>query len=140
MNVLYRTEATAWGGREGRAASSDSNLDVQLVLPKELGGPGGTGTNPEQLFAAGYAGCFHSALKLVGRGAGVDLTDSAVTVSVGLGTDDAGRFGLTVGIEAEMPGVPADQARALLEQAHQVCPYSIATRGNVEVTLKLADT
>src|SRR5688500_14548575 len=124
MNVLYTAEATAWGGREGRSASSDGNLDVQLVVPKELGGPGGAGTNPEQLFATGYAGCFHSALKLVARSQKLDVSESAVTVRVGIGPDDRGGFGLAVDIEAELPGLEPDQARALLDAAHQVCPYS----------------
>src|SRR5688572_22335749 len=119
MDVLYTAEATAWGGREGRAASSDGNLDVQLVVPKELGGPGGPGTtNPEQLFAAGYAGCFHSALKLIARRAGVDVSESAVTARVGLGVDEQGHFSLAVELTAELPGVPADQAHELVAKAH----------------------
>jgi osmotically inducible protein OsmC len=137
MQALYTAEATAWGGREGRSASSDGNLDVQLVVPKELGGPGGKGTNPEQLFAAGYAGCFHSALKLVAQAQHVDVSESAVTVAVGIGPDDRGGFGLTVAIEAELPGLDREKAQALIEAAHQVCPYSNATRGNVDVTLTL---
>ncbi len=139
MPVLYTAEATAWGGREGRAASSDGNVDVQLVIPKEMGGPGGSGTNPEQLFATGYAGCFHSALKLVARGAGVDVSESAVTVRVGIGPNDSGGFGLTVEIIAELPGVDAAKANELLASTHQVCPYSNATRGNVDVTLTLIE-
>lgn len=139
MQTLYTAEATAWGGREGRAASSDGNLDVELVVPKELGGPGGTGTNPEQLFAAGYAGCFHSALKLVARGQKLDVSESAITVRVGLGPNGAGGFGLAVEIEAELPGLDGDTARSLLDQAHQVCPYSNATRGNVDVQLAVVD-
>jgi Ohr subfamily peroxiredoxin len=139
MQVLYTAEATAWGGREGRSASSDGNLDVQLVVPKELGGPGGAGTNPEQLFAAGYAGCFHSALKLVARGKKLDVSESAITVRIGLGPNDSGGFGLAAEIEAELPGLDAEQARELIEAAHEVCPYSNATRGNVEVTLTLTE-
>ena len=139
MNVLYTAEATAWGGREGRAASSDGVLDVQLVLPKELGGPGGAATNPEQLFAAGYAACFHSALKLVASGQGVDASESAVTARVGIGANDKGGFGLEVALEAEMPGVDPATAKALVEKAHEVCPYSNATRGNVEVTLSVTE-
>jgi lipoyl-dependent peroxiredoxin len=137
MEALYTAEATAWGGREGRSASSDGNVDVQLVIPKELGGPGGKGTNPEQLFATGYAGCFHSALKLVAAAQQIDVSESAVTVAVGIGADDAGGFGLTVAIEAELPGVEREKAQSLIERAHQVCPYSKATRGNVDVTLTL---
>ena len=139
MSILYTAEATAWGGRDGRAASNDGNLDVQLVLPKEMGGPGGAGTNPEQLFAAGYAGCFHSALKLVARGQGVDVSESAITAKVGIGPNESGGFGLAVELEAELPGVDAATAQGLLDAAHQVCPYSNATRGNVEVTLTLVD-
>lgn len=134
MNILYTAEATAWGGREGRTASTDGLLDVQVAVPKELGGPGGA-TNPEQLFAAGFASCFHSALKLIARRAKVDVSESAVTARVGLGMNDAGGFALAVELEAEMPGLDREQAQSLVEQAHQVCPYSNATRGNVEVTL-----
>src|SRR3954454_1054839 len=119
MDALYTAEATAWGGREGRAASSDGHVDVQLVIPKELGGPGGPGTNPEQLFATGYAGCFHSALKVVPRNARVDVSESAVTVQVGIGANDSGGFGLAVAIEAELPGVDPAVARELLDKAHQ---------------------
>jgi osmotically inducible protein OsmC len=137
MDVLYTAEATAWGGREGRAASSDGNLDVQLVIPQEMGGPGGDGTNPEQLFATGYAGCFHSALKLVAREAKVDVSESAVTVRVGIGPDGQGGFGLTAEIIAEIEGADRVVAQDLLQRAHQVCPYSNATRGNVEVKLSL---
>jgi Ohr subfamily peroxiredoxin len=139
MNVLYTAEATAWGGREGRAASSDGVLDVQLAIPKGLGGPGGDKTNPEQLFATGYAACFHSALKLVAAGQKVDVTDSAITARVGIGANDSGGFGLQVELEAELPGVEPDVAKALVDKAHEVCPYSNATRGNVEVTLTIVD-
>ncbi|MBW3669525.1 MAG: organic hydroperoxide resistance protein [Actinobacteria bacterium] len=137
MNVLYTAEATAWGGREGRAASSDGHVDVQLVIPKELGGPGGAGTNPEQLFAAGYAGCFHSALKVVARKESLDVSESAITARVGIGANDSGGFGLTVELVAELPGLTAEQGHALLAAAHEVCPYSNATRGNIDVTLTL---
>ena len=136
MDVLYTAEATAWGGREGRSASSDGMLDVQLRIPKELGGPGG-GTNPEELFAAGYAGCFHSALKRVASGMKLDVSESAITARIGLGSNGAGGFGLAVELVGELPGLSAEQGRELLEKAHQVCPYSNATRGNVEVTLTL---
>jgi lipoyl-dependent peroxiredoxin len=137
MNVLYTAESTAWGGREGRAASSDGVLDVELRIPKEMGGPGGPFTNPEQLFATGYAACFHSALKLVAAGQKVDVGESAVTARVGIGADDQGGFGLRVELEAELPGVERAQAEALVARAHQVCPYSNATRGNIEVTLSV---
>lgn len=138
MNVLYTAEATAWGGREGRSTSSTGNVDVQLVIPKELGGPGGPGTNPEELFATGYAGCFHSAIKIVARSRKLDVSESAVTVRVGIGADDTG-VGLTVDIEAELPGLDREQAQDLIEAAHQVCPYSKATRGNVGATVRLTE-
>ena len=139
MQVLYTAEATAWGGREGRAASSDGVLDLQLAVPKELGGPGGAASNPEQLFAAGYAACFHSALKLVGKAQGVNVDESAVTARVGIGANDAGGFGLQVELEAELPGVDRETAKAVVDRAHEVCPYSNATRGNVEVTLTITE-
>jgi len=136
MKALYTAESTAWGGREGRAASSDGNLDVQLVPPKELGGAGTAGaTNPEQLMATGWAGCFHSALKLVAKSQKVDVAESAVTVRVSLGMDDGGGFGISAEIEAELPGVDPDTANALVEQTHKVCPYSRATAGNIDVSL-----
>jgi osmotically inducible protein OsmC len=135
MNILYTAEGTAWGGREGRAASSDGTLDVQLAIPKSMGGPGGAATNPEQLFALGYAACFHSALKLVAARDKIDVTDSAITARVGIGANDSGGFGLEVELEAELPDVDRAVAEDLVAKAHEVCPYSNATRGNVEVTL-----
>ena len=135
MKPLSTAEATAWGGREGRAASSDSNVDVQLTPPKELGGPGGAGTNPEQLFAVGWAGCFHSALKIIAKQRSVDVAESAVTVRVTLNLDDSGGVALSAEIEAELPGVDGETARAIIEQTHKVCPYSKATNGNVPVEL-----
>jgi osmotically inducible protein OsmC len=134
MNILYTAEATAWGGREGRTSTTDGKLDVTLDVPKELGGPG-EATNPEQLFAAGYASCFHSALKLIGRREKVDVSESAVTARVGLGMNDSGGFNLAVELEAELPDVERSVAEDLVAKAHTVCPYSNATRGNVEVTL-----
>jgi osmotically inducible protein OsmC len=134
LNILYTAEATAWGGREGRTASTDGLLDVTLTVPKELGGPGGA-TNPEQLFAAGYAACFHSALKLIGRRDKVNVDESAVTARVGLGMNEAGGFNIAVELEIEIPDVEPSVAEDLAEKAHQVCPYSNATRGNVEVKL-----
>jgi Ohr subfamily peroxiredoxin len=140
MEILYTAEATAWGGRKGRAASSDGVLDVHLTVPKALGGAGEEGTNPEQLFAAGYAACFHSALKLVARAAGVDARESAVTARVGIGppSPDELRFGLHVELEGEIPDVDPEVVAELMAQAHQVCPYSNATRGNVEVVLTVS--
>jgi Ohr subfamily peroxiredoxin len=136
--TLYQTSATATGdGRNGRSRTVDGLLDVALAVPKELGGAGGA-TNPEQLFATGYAACFHSALKLVARKAGVELADSAVTVDVGLVRHQPVGYRLQVAIEAELPGVAAEAARELVALAHQVCPYSAAIAGNVEVDLTIA--
>ena len=138
MQVAYQASATATGdGRNGHTRSSDGVLDVDVAVPKEMGGPGGA-TNPEQLFAAGYAACFHSALKLVAARRRITLTDTAITVDVAIGPDDTGGFRLQAAIEAELPGVDDSTARQLLEQAHQVCPYSNATRGNIDVTLVVA--
>ena len=139
MTALYTASATATGdGRSGHTRSSDGVLDLDLAVPKEMGGPGGHLTNPEQLFAAGYAACFHSALKLVAGKQKITLTDTAITADVGIGPNGAGSYGLTIAIEAELPGLDETTAHALLEAAHQVCPYSNATRGNVDVTFTLA--
>ena len=135
MNVLYTTTATATGdGRNGHTATEDGLVDVDVRTPKELGGPGGA-TNPEQLFAAGYAACFHSAMKLVAKPMEIDTADSEVSVTVGLGMLDGGAFGLALEIDVHVPKASAEQAQALVERAHEVCPYSNATRGNVEVKL-----
>jgi Ohr subfamily peroxiredoxin len=135
MDAIYTAVATATGdGRNGHARSSDGIVDVDLAVPKEMGGTGGA-TNPEQLFAAGYAACFHSALKLVAGQKKLKLSDSAVTAEVGIGSNDAGGFGLTVALEVELGGIDQAAADDLVEAAHQVCPYSNATRGNVPVTL-----
>jgi Ohr subfamily peroxiredoxin len=135
MDILYTAEATAWGGREGRVASPDGVLDMTLAIPKALGGPGGEATNPEQLFAAGYAACFHSALKLMASRQGVDVGESAITARVGIGAREGGGFGLEVHLDAELPDVDRAVAEQLVAKAHQVCPYSNATRGNIEVVL-----
>jgi Ohr subfamily peroxiredoxin len=136
MKVLYTAEATAVGdGRSGEVRSSDGVIDEQLATPRELGGPGGDRTNPEQLFAAGYAACFHSALKVVARQAEVGIGETSVTAKVGLGTDDDGGFGLAVELAVHVPGVEQDQAERLTAAAHRICPYSNATRGNIEVAL-----
>ena len=137
MDVLYTAVATARGGREGEVVSDDGVLDLLLAHPKELGGPGGETTNPEQLFAAGYAGCFHSALKRVMRHERVTDDGSSVTARVSLGAE-GNAFGLAVTLVGSLPGVDAATAAALMEMAHQVCPYSRATRGNIEVTLEVA--
>ena len=139
MPAIYTASATATGdGRGGHTRSSDGVLDLDLAVPQEMGGPGGPHTNPEQLFAAGYAACFHSALKIVAGKQKIQLTDTAITVDVGIGPDGSGAFGLTVTIEAELPSVDETTGRQLLEAAHQVCPYSKAIRGNVDVTFNLA--
>ena len=134
MDALYTAVATATHGREGRAVSSDGKLDLQLAIPVEMGGSC-QGTNPEQLFAAGYAACFASALGLVGRAAKVDVSEAAVTGEVGIGKQGEG-FGLAVTLRVELPDpVEEETGHKLVEQAHQVCPYSNAIRGNIEVDL-----
>ena len=135
MNILYSTTATATGdGRNGHTATEDGMVDVDVRVPVELGGAGGA-TNPEQLFAAGYAACFHSAMKLVAKPMEIDVTDSEVSVTAGLGMLDSGAFNLALEIDVHVPNATREQAQALVERAHEVCPYSNATRGNVEVQL-----
>lgn len=137
MNVLYTATAHATGdGRNGHAQSDDGLLDVDLRIPKEMGGAGGA-TNPEQLFAAGYAACFHSAMKLIAGQDKLDVTGSEVSATVGLGLGDDGAFGLTVELDVYAPNLDRETAEALVAKAHTVCPYSNATRGNVEVTLAI---
>ena len=139
ITPVYTASATATGdGRNGHVRSVDGVLDFDLAVPKEMGGPGGHLPNPEELFAAGYAACFHSALKGVASRQKITLTDTAITVDVGIGPNGAGGFGLTVAIEVEAPSVDAATAQQLIEAAHQVCPYSNATRGNVDVKLSVA--
>jgi osmotically inducible protein OsmC len=133
--VLYTATATATGGREGHATSSDNVLDVQLSTPRELGGAGGPGTNPEQLFAAGYSACFLGALKFVAGQAKVALpAETSITGNVGIGQIPTG-FGIEVALQISVPGLPREQVEARVPKAHQVCPYSNATRGNIDVTL-----
>jgi osmotically inducible protein OsmC len=140
MKVLYTAEVTATGdGRNGHVTSTDKLIDVDVARPVELGGAGGA-TNPEQLFAAGYAACFHSALRRVAREAKVDVTGSQVTARVGIGAIGEGRFGLTAALDIALPAVPRDRGEKLVHAAHQVCPYSNATRGNIEVTVTLVDS
>jgi osmotically inducible protein OsmC len=134
--ILYTAKSTVTGGRDGRGISSDGVLDVALSTPRELGGAGGPGTNPEQLFAAGYSACFLSALKLVAGKSKVALSaDTSITGTVGIGPNTTGGFALKVQLEISAPGLAKEQVRELVEKAHQVCPYSNATRGNVEVDL-----
>ena len=137
MKMLYTAQATARGGREGEVVSDDGVLDLSLVMPKELGGPGGDHTNPEQLFAAGYAACFHSALKRVAGQQDLDVEGSSITARVSLGLEGAA-FGLAVTLIGTFPALDLTQGTDLMEAAHLVCPYSNATRGNIEVQLELA--
>jgi Ohr subfamily peroxiredoxin len=135
--ILYTAYATATGGRDGKAVSSDQVLAVNLTTPRELGGAGGVGTNPEQLFAAGYSACFIGALKFVAGKNKVTLpANTSITGNVGIGPTATG-FALAVELQISVPGLPREQVQQLVEQAHQVCPYSNATRGNVDVTLTL---
>jgi osmotically inducible protein OsmC len=135
MDVLYTATAHATGdGRNGHALSDDGILDVDVRVPKAMGGPGGA-TNPEQLFAAGYAACFHSALKAVAGREKLDVTGTEVSASVGIGSLPGGGFGLQVALDVHAPALDKDTAESLVAKAHQVCPYSNATRGNIEVTL-----
>lgn len=139
VNVLYRTSARATGGRDGHAATSDGSFNVDLATPKELGGAGGKGANPEQLFASGYAACFLGAMKFVAsHGGGTAVpADAAVTSTVGIGPRSEGGFGLEVALDVSLPGVDRAAAEALVAKAHEVCPYSNATRNNIDVKLKV---
>jgi len=135
--VLYRAQATANGGRDGRATTTDKVLDIQLSTPKELGGGGGPGTNPEQLFAAGYSACFLGAMKFVAAQQKQQLpADTTVTGKVGIGQIPGG-FGIEVDLAVSIPGMARAEAEKLVEAAHGVCPYSNATRGNIEVRLSV---
>jgi len=137
--ILYTAEATASGGREGHAATSDGRVDVELDVPKEMGGSGGPGTNPEQLFAVGYAACFQSALLRFATGRGLDLSESRVTARVGIGLlRGGGGLGLAVALDLDAPGLSRDVAVDLMNRAHETCPYSRATRGNIVVTLTVS--
>ena len=137
--VLYTAQATATGGRDGRASSSDGVLNVQFSTPRELGGGGGPGTNPEQLFAAGYSACFLGALKFVAGKEKVSLpAETSVTGKVGIGPIPTG-FGIQAELRIAVPGLPRDKVQALVDKAHIVCPYSNATRGNIDVSLVVAD-
>ena len=136
--ILYEAEATATGGRDGRAVSSDGTLDMRLATPKALGGAGGDGTNPEQLFAAGYSACFIGAMKVVAGKQKIDMpADHSVTGTVGIGPSGEA-FGIAVTLDVSLPGLDRETAETLVDQAHQVCPYSNATRGNVDVTTTIA--
>lgn len=136
VNVIYKTSATATGGRDGRARTEDGTVDVNLVVPKEMGGPGGEGANPEKLFAAGYSACFLGAMKAVSGKEGVKVpADATVTATIGFGPRSEGGYGITADLAIDLPGVDRAEAERLVQAAHQVCPYSNATRNNVDVGL-----
>ncbi|MFE4535758.1 organic hydroperoxide resistance protein [Streptomyces scopuliridis] len=137
IDVLYTAVATAENGRDGRVSSDDGQLDVIVNPPTSMGGSG-AGTNPEQLFAAGYSACFQGALGVVARKEKADISGSTVTAKVGFGKLETGGFGLEVELVASIPNVDEATAKDLLEKAHQVCPYSNATRGNIKVELSVA--
>lgn len=138
VDVKYTTTATATGGRDGHAKTKDGSLDVQLSTPKELGGGGGPGNNPEQLFAAGYSACFLGAMKFVASQGGPKVPpDTTVTATVGIGPRSEGGFGIDVQLDVSLPGLDRQAAQELVEKAHQVCPYSNATRNNVPVRLNV---
>lgn len=139
VDVQYRTSATATGGRDGSARTEDGSLELRLATPKALGGGGGPGNNPEQLFAAGYAACFIGAMKFAASQGGTAKVpdDATVKATVGIGPRSEGGFGLDTGLDVTLPGVPRDQAEALVEKAHQICPYSNATRNNIPKRLKV---
>ena len=138
MQILYTASATSTGGRDGRSVSSDNQLDVKLTTPKELGGPGGTGTNPEQLFAAGYSACFIGALKFVAAARKTALpADLSIKADVGIGPNGKGGFGIQVALNISLPGLDRQLAEELVNKAHEVCPYSNATRGNIDVALNI---
>jgi osmotically inducible protein OsmC len=139
VDVKYHTTAVAKGGRDGSAATTDGSFEVKLATPKELGGAGGPGNNPEQLFAAGYAACFIGAMKAVAPAQKLRVPNEAsVTATVGIGPRSEGGFGITADLKVSLPGLDRADAERLVQAAHQVCPYSNATRGNVEVGLTIA--
>ncbi|MFB1023430.1 MAG: organic hydroperoxide resistance protein [Vicingaceae bacterium] len=140
MKIMYTAEATATGGRNGHVKSSNDILDLQVRAPKDLGGANNDYANPEMLFAAGYSACFDSALNLVIKKGNVKTGETTVTAKVSIGQIENGGFGLAAELAINIPGVGAEQAKELAEQAHQVCPYSNATRGNVEVKLSVTTT
>lgn len=139
VKVLYETSARATGGRDGHSATLDGAVDVNLATPRELGGAGGNGVNPEQLFATGYAACFLGAMKFVASQGGPKVpAETTVTSTVGIGPRSEGGFGLAIALEISLPGIDRGAARELVEKAHQVCPYSNATRNNIDVKLTVA--
>jgi lipoyl-dependent peroxiredoxin len=140
VDVKYRTTATATGGRDGQARAADGSFSVKLSTPKELGGAGGDGTNPEQLFAAGYSACFIGALKAAAQQLKLRVpADTTVTATVGIGPRSSGGFGITADLRIRLPGIDRADAEKLAQAAHQICPYSNATRGNVDVGIAVID-
>ena len=138
VNVLYKTRATSTGGRDGQSRVEDGKLSFTLATPKELGGAGGEGTNPEQLFAAGYSACFIGAMKVAGQQLKIRVpAETSVTAHVGIGPRSEGGFGITAELEISLPGLDRADAEKVVETAHQICPYSNATRGNVDVGLTI---
>jgi osmotically inducible protein OsmC len=140
MKILYTTEAVVQGGRAGQGRTSDGRLAVQLSVPKELGGEGGPGTNPEELFAVGYAACFQSGLLAVAQGRKLDASNSTITAQVGIGPTGHGGFGLAVALDLHAPNLSRVDAEDLMRRAHELCPYSNATRGNIDVKLRVDGT
>jgi Ohr subfamily peroxiredoxin len=140
MKILYTTEAVVQGGRAGQGRTSDGRLSVQLSVPKELGGEGGAGTNPEELFAVGYAACFQSGLLSLAQGRKLDASGSAITSRVGIGPTGHGGFSLAVALDLHAPNISRVEAEDLMRRAHELCPYSNATRGNIDVSLRVDGT
>ncbi len=139
VDVKYKTTATATGGRDGESRTEDGALTVKLATPKELGGAGGDGNNPEQLFAAGYAACFLGAMKAISPKENLKVpADTTVTATVGIGPRSEGGFGITTELKVSLPGLDHADAERLVQAAHQICPYSNATRNNVDVGLTVA--
>ena len=140
VDVIYKTKATAnGGGRDGAARSDDGSVDVKLVVPKEMGGPGGVGANPEKLFAAGYSACFLGAMRAISPKVGVKVpAEATVTAEVGFGPRSEGGYGITADLTIDLPGVDRAEAEKLIAAAHEICPYSNATRNNLDVGLTLA--
>jgi Ohr subfamily peroxiredoxin len=140
MNVLYTAEAVVAGGRTGHGRTLDGRLTVDLSVPQEMGGDGGSGTNPEQLFAVGYAACFQSTLLSVAQGRKLDASDSTITSRVGIGPTGHGGYGLTAALDLHAPHLSRADAEDLMRRAHERCPYSNATRGNIDVALSVDGT
>ncbi|MGJ1362603.1 organic hydroperoxide resistance protein [Sphingobacterium spiritivorum] len=140
MKTLYTAVATATGGRNGHVKTDNGVLDLQVRMPKELGGANNDYTNPEQFFAAGYAACFDSALNLVISKSKIKTGETSVTAHVGIGSLEGGGFGLEAELKVNIPGVELNEAQTLVEQAHRICPYSNATRGNIEVKLTVSNS